>query len=364
MRLISFIGNHLIQTVFRHRIKPRVLQMPITNRCGSRCITCEIWKNNKVHTDIDPVELKKILQDPYFSKVYAVGVNGGEPSLYPAIDDFLESLFVLKKLKRIYVISNGLVSTKLLEMMKVIKAKCAKRHIIVYLTISVDGVGDIHNSIRGLPHAFEKTIETLKAIKADKERYCDVLDVGCTLSSKNIPYVVELEAYLQDLGLDAWYHPSVPNKRLHNFEEKSFSLISDERSRMLAVEYFFTKFKYGNGLKTRLRAFLTYDYFLHHGSRRLAGCNYLRSDVTITENLDICLCAVASDIIGNLRHDKVGDLLKKGKFIEVEKNTQQYCQHCIHYVIFPSVSGFYEFIKELLKPSIWLIYKVLAIWSK
>jgi MoaA/NifB/PqqE/SkfB family radical SAM enzyme len=304
------------------------------------------------------------LRDPFFSRVHSVGVNGGEPSLYPHIKEFIESLCELKNLKRIYVTSNGIVSAKLLDMMKILKKSCAPRRITVYLTVSIDGVGDIHDAIRGIPGVFGKTIQSLKEIQERRELYCDVLEAGCTLSIQNMPYVAELEIYLKELGINAYYHPAVPNKRLHNFEDRSFSILDDERSRMLAMEYFFTLFKYGKSLKTRLRAFLTFDYFLHRGSRRVAGCNYLRSDITITENLDICLCAAASNIAGNLKKTTASVLLKEGAFKRVEKETEHHCQNCVHYIIFPTLAGAYLFIKELLKPSIWIMYKVLAVWLR
>jgi MoaA/NifB/PqqE/SkfB family radical SAM enzyme len=364
MKFIVFLCNYFVQTVLKRRIKPRVIQLPITNRCNSRCITCRIWRENSGHIDCDPAALKKALADPFFSKVHTVGINGGEPSLYPEINRFIESLFILKKLRRIYVISNGMISSKLLEMMETIKGACTERHIVLHLTISIDGIGAVHDDIRGIPGAFDKTMETLKKLKANKEKYCDILEAGCTLSIGNMPYVVELETYLNCLGIDSWYHPAVPNKRLHNFMENNFGVLDDTLSRMLATEYFFTRFKYGEKLKTRLRAFLTYYYFLHKGSCRLAGCNYLRSDITITENLDICLCAAASDIAGNLKNTTASALIKEGAFKQAEKETERHCQNCVHYIIFPTLTGTFQFVKELLKPSVWIIYKALAVWSR
>jgi MoaA/NifB/PqqE/SkfB family radical SAM enzyme len=364
LNFFAFVCSYLVQNIFKHRVKPRVLQLPVTGRCNSRCITCNIWQNRGTQGDIDPIELKKALADPFFSKVHSVGLNGGEPSLYPHTKELIDSLTVLKNLRRIYVISNGIVSARLLNMMKILKESCAPRYITVYLAVSIDGVGRVHDAIRGIPGAFEKTMQCLKELQAQRELYCDVLEAGCTLSIQNMPYMAELDVCLKEHGIHAYYHPAVPNKRLHNFEAKGFSILNDERSRMLAEEYFFVLFKYGKSLKTRLRAFLTFDYFLYRGSRRLAGCNYLRSDVTINENLDICLCAAASNIAGNLKSTSASMLLKEGAFKRAEKETARHCKNCVHYIIFPTLAGAYQFIRELLKPSIWIIYKVLAAWSR
>lgn len=357
--------NYLRMTAFRQRIKPRVIQMPITSRCNSRCITCNIWKDQNNPIELDPVVLKEALQDPFFSKVRFVGLNGGEPTTYKKIDELMDAILVLKKLNRVHVISNGIIAHRLMGMMETIKAKCTPRGIVVYLTISIDGVGEVHNQVRGLPGVFDKTVATIKAINENKEKYCDVLDIGSTFSNENITRAVEIEIFNESLGVPAYYHPAVPNKRLHNFNgRQDFNIMNSDRSRLLATEYFYGKFKEGKGLKTRLRAFLTYHYLKNGGKGRLAGCNYLRGDVTITENLDLCLCATASDKVGNLREKTATEMLKSGALKREEKMVSKNCDTCVHYIVLPSVKGLFLFVAELLKPSIWIEYKIKAKWLK
>lgn len=360
-----FALNYLYMTVFKQRIKPRVIQMPITSRCNSRCITCNIWKDQRNPVELDPEALKKALQDPFFNKVRLVGLNGGEPTTYKKIDELMDALFVLKKLNRVHVISNGIIAHRLMTMMEIIKAKCESRGIMVYLTISIDGVGETHNKVRGVPGVFDKTVATIKAINENKSNYCDVLDIGTTFSNENVTRAIEIETFNQSLGVSAYYHPAVPNKRLHNFGDKQdFNIMTSERSRLLATEYFYGKYKKGKGLRTRLRAFLTYYYLEKGGKGRLAGCNYLRSDVTITENLDLCLCATASDKVGNLREKTATELLKSGALKREELVVANNCDTCVHYIVLPSVKGLFLFVAELLKPSIWIKYKIKALWLK
>lgn len=359
----SLATFYLIQSLFKKRIKPRVIQMPITDRCNSRCVTCKIWETQK-RVDTDSDKLKHILSDPFFSKVEVIGINGGEPSLYKGISNLVQSLFVLKNLKRLHFISNGLLNKSLLSMMESVIQQCRPQNIRVYLTISIDGVGKIHDQIRGISGAFDKTTETLKLLMAEKERYCDVLDVGCTLSQKNIAYVVETELYLKSLGLDSYYHPAVPNKRLHNFNDHNFSLLENERSRLLACEYFYYCFKKGDSLKKRLRSFLTFYYLLNHGNIRLAGCNYLRSDVTITESLRLYLCATASDEVGDLNQNTASEFMKSKALDNQAERTVRYCNHCVHYIIFPTLKGLYLFLRQILCPGVWIEYKLKALWLK
>lgn len=363
--VLVFGFNYLRMTLFKRRLKPRVLQMPITGRCNSRCVTCNIWKDQTQAVELDPVVLKEILQDPFFSKVRLVGLNGGEPSTYRNIELLLDSLFVLKGLNRIHVISNAIVASRLMDMMKIVKTKCEERGILVYLTISIDGVGETHDRIRGRVGVFDKTVATLKEINKNRSKYCDVLDIGTTLSNENVTCAVEIETFNESLGIPAYYHPAVPNRRLHNFDDKQdFNIMNSERSRLLATEYFYGKFKEGKGVRTRLRAFLTYYYLKNGGKGRLAGCNYLRGDVTITENLDLYLCATASNKVGSLKEKSATEWLKSGAMKQEELRVQKQCDSCVHYIVLPSVKGLFLFVMELLKPSIWIKYKLMARWLK
>ena len=362
---VVFALNYLRMTAFKKRIKPRVLQMPVTSRCNSRCITCNIWKDQSNPVELNPSDLKKALEDSFFNQVRLVGLNGGEPSTYKKTGELMDALLVLKKLNRVHVISNGIIASRLLPMMEIIRSKCNSRGILVYLTISIDGVGEVHNKVRGIPKVFNKTVETIKLIKAEQSKYCDVLDIGTTLSNENIAYVSEIEYFNTSLGIPAYYHPAVPNKRLHNFDGKQdFDIMHSRWSRLLATEYFYGKFKEGRGMKTRLRAFLTYYYLKNGGKGRLAGCNYLRGDVTITENLDLCLCATASDKVGNLREKTATELWKSGLLRQQEKKLEKNCDTCVHYIVLPSVKGLILFIAELLKPSVWIKYKIKALWLR
>lgn len=360
LRLLDFTLGTFVQSVLKRRLRPRVLQLPITGRCNSRCTTCGVWKTRAPREDLDPEALKRILQAPFFARVHSVGVNGGEPSLHPAIGELADSLLTLKRLKHLYVISNGVHTAKVLAMMETLKARCTPRGVRVHLTISIDGVGEVHNSVRGAP-TFDQTAHTLREVKARQSRYCDVLEAGVTLSARNIAHAAETAAFLDRLQVAAWYHPAVPNKRLHNFDDRSFDLLSSERTAMLAAELFFARFKEkANSLKVRLRAFLTFRYLISGGRKRLAGCNYLRSDLTITENLDLYLCAVASERVGSLRDASPQELLRSGAFARAEKNLREHCASCGHYIIFPTAGGALRFAAALLKPAVWVRYLLAA----
>src|SRR5687767_13914860 len=68
---------------------PKVVQLPVTYRCNSKCVMCNIWQmdySNEMTTE----EFSRFLKDDIFSRVEAVGINGGEPSLVKELPAYAE----------------------------------------------------------------------------------------------------------------------------------------------------------------------------------------------------------------------------------------------------------------------------------
>lgn len=367
MMLILILLKRILIDYFRiklkFRIKPRALQLPITSRCNSRCLTCNVWKNRD-KVDINSSKLAEILSDNYFSKVQSVGINGGEPTLYNDLDGLLSALFSLPYLKSIYFISNSVNSNKLLHVLEVMKSRCSERGISFNLTVSVDGVGDVHNSVRGIPNSFKNTVNTIKEILLNTSKYCDNINLGCTVSKYNIYYLVELESYFQDYSVDLFYHLAVPNKRIGTFEDADYTVFSDERAKLMAQEFFFGKYVSTKKKSMKIVYFLNYYFLKSKVKSRLAICSYLYKDLTIDENLNLYLCATASEKIGNLNEATVGELIRSKQIKKIEADVQKQCDSCIHYCSIPNLKGLIIFLfhygNDLI---VWLVkYKIRSIW--
>lgn len=367
--MLSIAKNLLINSFcssLRIRRKPLTLQMPITSRCNSRCKTCNIWKYRDVN-DMNPDNLKKILKDDFFSEVTTVGLNGGEITLLNNVDDILEALMILPKLRHIHIISNGLLADKLLDLLKHTKEKLTSKGIMLGFTLSIDGYGSIHDKTRGIPGCFSRSKRLLDQITANKDIYCNSFNVGCTISRFNVAYLPETECFLEKYCANVIYHLAVPNKRIHTFDASDFYVLRDERSRLLAMEFFQSKYM-NTSLKQnpilKFRYFANYYFLKNHGKNRIAQCSYLDRDITIDENLNISLCATASENIGNLNLEPIKVL--KRNFSNVRNTNAKYCDGCIHYVDIPSIKGLIIFGYNLINNSFKWNYKYLYLtkWLK
>ncbi len=349
-RILKTFCHRLIGEWFPSREKPIVLQMPITSRCNSRCVTCNIWKHHE-QIDIDATALKNALKDSFFSEVRTVGLNGGEFSLVPNFIDILDALTVLPRIEGIYLISNGIAGHKIKEYTKTAKDFCSSRGIGITLCISLDGVGITHDKIRGIPGNFEKTIRLIEEISNDSQQYCDQLVVGHTISRFNVDKIFEIEEYLVPYNVQLDVHLAVPNKRIYTFHDAMrYDVLADEKSRLLAAEYFYSKFLASENLHEKARCFANYYYLKNKGNGRLSDCLYRYRDVTIDENLNISLCATAGEPLGSLKHNSATQIIKSSSTKKEVKRLLKDCNCCIHYSYYPlTIKGRILFAKELVK---------------
>jgi MoaA/NifB/PqqE/SkfB family radical SAM enzyme len=338
IKKIFLITENVLQDFLKWRTKPLNLQLPVTSKCNSRCKTCNVWKA-KERIDIDPEDLERALQDSYFSKVTTVGINGGEITLYKDIERLLDAIFTLKRLKEIHLISNGILSRRLFELLILCKEKCRKVNITLHLILSIDGFQRIHDDIRGVSGNFLKVKADIEEILAHKEKYCDTIHIGCTVSKYNIPYMPQIETFFSNYNIPVIYHLAVPNKRIGTFNDHSYSVLADERSRLLAVEFFLGKWLQEQNLSQMLFYFGNYYYLINKGLKRISTCSYKYRDVTINEKLNFYLCATASDKIGNLNEETATILKKRGKIREMQRKIAPLCDSCIHYQGILNVKG-------------------------
>lgn len=356
---MRILVRYLLTEILHIRIKPSTIQMPITGRCNSKCSTCNIWKQEKKE-DIDLEQLAAVLKDPFLQKIENVGVNGGEPFLHHDFIGLINTLMNLPKIKRIYLITNGLLTNRVLRLLSEAHEVCKKNNVEIYLTISFDGINEIYTDVRGIKDGYKKVYETITLIKKDIDKYCETLTLGTTISKKNIEYISEIKMVAEKLELPINYHLAVLNRRIYtNDSYDEYSVLCDERSLALTTEFFWGLFKYSPRLKQKILYFQNYYYLAHKGKDRISACEYKYQDITIDENLNVYYCAKESMELG-IANQPIKKLLTDRKSIKELKRIRKTCKECGHYITIPTIRGTILFLAEMLKPMCWIKYKVLC----
>jgi len=167
---------------------PIYMGIDLTERCNLRCIHCRVSTSHEKVNEL-PLEKVKQLMDEFADlKVIQIIFSGGEPFIREDIFEIL-SYTTKKGIPDIIVVSNGI----LLDSDKIEKLKSTG---VKKVTISLDGLKEVHDRIRG-KGTFDKTIENLKnLIKEDFE-----VSVTMILTKLNKNDFLKLSKFLKKLGV-------------------------------------------------------------------------------------------------------------------------------------------------------------------
>ncbi|MDD5043041.1 MAG: radical SAM protein [Patescibacteria group bacterium] len=161
----------------------------VTYKCNSRCTMCNIW------------QLKDTPEVPreYFRRLPKslryVNISGGEPFLR---QDLAETIKIIKETcpaAKLIISSNGFATPLIIEKMREI----LKIDPPIGVAISIDGVGEMHDKIRGIPGGFEKSMATVKELQ---KLGLTNLRLAFTVSRGNISHLSKVYDLANELGVE------------------------------------------------------------------------------------------------------------------------------------------------------------------
>ena len=208
--LPRIIGYGLCRLGLLPAIGPINLTFSVTNMCQSRCRTCSVWRLYKddragLSEELSIGDIEAIFAG--IGHVYFFNISGGEPFLRPDLPQIVAAACKYLTPRVIHAPTNALtpeiIESRVEEILDVIKA--AGR--MTYLTIkpSFDGVGPVHDAIRGVEGNFDKLLDTLTRLKKLQAEHPNLeIGLGTIISRFNLDYVRETARFAGELGVDSY----------------------------------------------------------------------------------------------------------------------------------------------------------------
>lgn len=162
---------------------------------------------------MSPPEFGAMLRRPFFSDVQYIGVTGGEPTLRPDLSDFyVEALGALPSLKGLSFITNGFSPSRATAHYGR-AAEAATAHNVYFSgMVSVDGVGEAHDRVRGRAGAFKRATKTLDGLR---ELGIEVI-ACCTIVRDNIYELHEILEWGREQNIYVRFRVAEFINRLYN----------------------------------------------------------------------------------------------------------------------------------------------------
>lgn len=185
--------------------RPTSIAILMTERCNARCIHCDIWKNRGQEDRPSKQQWQTVLHDlRHWLGPVQVVFTGGEALLNPLTLDLVRyagsiNLFV-------ELLTHGFWQDQ-----KKIEALAAARPGRV--TISLDGVGAMHNLVRGRDGFFDRTEKTIQTLLRMRTALNSNLRIRLktVIMKQNLDDVCNVARFAQQHDLEVFYQPIEQN---------------------------------------------------------------------------------------------------------------------------------------------------------
>ena len=202
-------GYRLFRSFGHPRMLPMSLTVSVTYKCNSRCKTCKIYQRQ--------AELMSVAQ---YEKIFStlghsprwITISGGEPFLREDLPGICAAIYNQCRPAVINIPTNGLLHRKIPSAAEKITASCPGAKIIINL--SMDGVGNAHDEIRGIPGNYEKTIKTYRGLKELQRDGTNNLSLGIhtVISRFNVNSISSIVPELLALEPDSYITEIAENR--------------------------------------------------------------------------------------------------------------------------------------------------------
>jgi MoaA/NifB/PqqE/SkfB family radical SAM enzyme len=176
----------------------------VTSRCNSFCRTCFYHEELNRPGDMTFAQIEKVSST--MPPITDLWLSGGEPTLRHDAPEIIDMFIRNNGVRRLIIPTNGLVKSRVCEIVD--KALGSHSSLDLYLNIALDGYGETHDRIRGVPAHWQKTLDCIEALYPLKERYGDRLrlNVNTVVCADNYQEVEKLAEFMwNNFQLDGHY---------------------------------------------------------------------------------------------------------------------------------------------------------------
>ena len=261
----------------------------VTYRCNARCTMCNRYKApSKPEEEISIETIKKLPQ------MYFTNITGGEPFIRSDLKDIVRELY--KKSDRIVISTNGFFTDRIIDL--------CKEFPNVGIRISIEGLEDTNNAIRGLENGFNRGYTTLK--KLVEMNHPDV-GFGMTVQDANAKDLVPLYELSNEMNME------FATASLHNsfYFVEAKNIIKDRPMVAQNFESLINELLKSNSPKKWFRAYFNHRLINYiYGQKRLLPCDMAFDTFFIDPYGDVMPCngTKEKEVMGNLNEQSWDEL--------------------------------------------------------
>ncbi len=253
----------------------------VTYRCNARCTMCNRYK--KPSQPDEEISLETIRKLP---PMYFTNITGGEPFIRTDLKDIVRELY--KKSDRIVISTNGFFTDRIVDL--------CKEFPDIGIRISIEGLEETNNKIRGLEDGFNRGYSTLKKLV---EMGMKDVGFGMTVQDANAKDLVALYDLSNKMNME------FATASLHNsfYFVEAKNIIHDRPMVAKEFENLVNELLNSRSPKKWFRAYFNHGLINYiYGQKRLLPCDMAFDTFFIDPYGDVMPCNGTKDkeVMGNL----------------------------------------------------------------
>lgn len=301
--MLGVLARVPLYMLFRRTGRPRLYPLNLTivpsPRCNSRCRTCNIWKQDVEELDLEQWDriLASLGRAPYWFTI-----SGGEPFLYRDLVELVKRVYDRCRPGIINIPTNSILFERIPSQVLDIARYCRDSALVINL--SLDGVGEQHDQIRGVPGNFRRFTKNYRALRALDLPNLSI-GIHSVISTYNIDQTSALFDYALSLEPDA-YITEIAEERVE-LGTIGMPITPRPEAYAEAIEPLLQRLRGRrfHGLARVTEAFRTEYYRLVNRilveQRQVIGCYAGWASAQIHADGTVWPCCVRADPMGNLR---------------------------------------------------------------
>lgn len=281
----------------------------VTYRCNARCNMCDCFKYPTKPNEEISLDIIRKLPEMAFTNI-----TGGEPFVRQDLPEIVEVLN--KKTNRIVISTNGYFTDRIIHL--------CERFSNVGIRISVEGLQETNDRIRGIPNGFEKSLQTLKTLMEMGHK-----DIGLamTLQDMNCEDLVPLYNLAESLELE------FATAALHNsfYFRKTDNKINQPNHVAKNLERLINEMLNSKSPKQWFRAYFNHGLINYiYGNPRLLPCDMSKNGFFIDPYSDVLPCngMAQKSVMGNLKDQTWEELWNSSQAHQVRAQTKVCDRNC------------------------------------
>lgn len=313
----------------------------VTYRCNAKCTMCNRYKvPSKPEEEISLETIRKL------PEMYFTNITGGEPFIRDDLKDIVRELY--KKSDRIVISTNGFFTDKIVDLCKEFPQ--------IGIRISIEGLEQTNNEIRGLEDGYNRGYTTLKKLV---DMGMQDVGFGMTVQDRNAVDLVPLYNISDELGME------FATASLHNsfYFVESHNIIKDRLAVAQNFEDLINRLLESNSPKKWFRAYFNHGLINYiFSQKRLLPCDMSFDTYFIDPYGDVMPCNGTKEkqVMGNLNEQSWDELWNSEQAEKVRKLVRNCDRNCW---MIGSVSPAMH--KYIYKPALWVVkHKFLRFFKK